>query len=1306
MKKQLWILLLALTMVFCLVAYAACDENPAEPTKYTLKYAANGGSGTVADESYAEGAEVTLKAANAFTAPEGKEFDGWLVDGAKKAAGDKIAMPAKDITVTAQWKNVTPPSVTLDKITATYYGTIEVGAQLDKSKLAVMAHYSDASQNKTVTGYTLGALDTSSAGEKTVTISYTEGGVTKTVDLKVTVVEVWVVTFKNGETVVSTVKVAKGQKLLLGQIPDAPADIPATQEFKGWFDGETQITVDTIISGNVTAVAKIEDKTVPVENWTVTFKNGENVVETVQVVKGQKLTAEQIPDAPAAPQGKEFDGWYIGEGASATKVTVDTAITGNVTANAKFVDSAPAVTPEAFVGIYDVVEDDEYNYLLIIALALDNKTLNVSWQPEDDDAIEATDVSLAIVEGKQQLTFVVVEGLGGGSEYYLVLESDGSLSLSIEGDTYEYVVSDHAEASQWTVTFNPNNAEEPETWTVKVDNGSVVAKPATDPTIESGKAFRYWADENGDEYDFATPVTADIELSAVYAWKVTFAAGEGATGSVEPVWIKMWSPLGITLPQATGLSNGDKVFAGWSDGATTYQPGDRFSGTGNVTLTAQWLEASSDYTLSFDVGSGEGTAPQAVQLAEGATTTLPDGTGISYEGRIFIGWSEGWKGTLLQAGSTYTMPNKNVTLQARWGIQITYKHGEHGTGADVVDVVDANLGKATLKAADTFTAADGYAFNGWQIVGGAEEDVYPAGDSLSVSQNVELVALWTEQHVALENNEQCYLILYPALECGYLDLSDEEQVWFSAEIVNSQLTVTLEDESSFKGIYDDAGLYIAITYGGKTYTFGTNQSIADYQGYWLGEISFNYCDYVYGWIDGNKIYLKEETYAADSYEIKLNRSGSKLVATFTVSSYEVTVTFNSDNEIAIVAKHKFYGSSESATFTKTALYNITYAVDASVFETGTAAPEAPAIDKVVGGRKATAPELAEIRGYRFLGWFAPDANEAFDFNTAISADITLTARWEKIINATVTFSIGNATDVVAPQAQQVPFEGKASVPDAASMAREGFRFDGWFLNGEKYDFDSQVVKDITLSAKWTVQYTVTYVRPEGVTGDIPENETVYEGDKYEFKTSSFVMEGYDFLGWKIGAGDALYVVGPSNYTVYNDLQLTPVFGTLYTNVNENDSIKTVILRTDSEKAYVGNYKYEYTYSKDTGLLVFPNYDGKEVTLIINEDNTFIQLDELAGVKFDSTTDGIQLVLDGKGGATLGENTQLTYELVYEENYFTGKQLVGIKLTIGDNTTQYALSKRQLGYNEYVITLNATITVDGTTYVFGSGSTPA
>ena len=70
---------------------------------YTVTFDANGGTGTMADVTGISG-EYTLPA-NGFTAPDGKQFKAWSVDGNEKAVGDKITVTA-DTTVTAIWEPI------------------------------------------------------------------------------------------------------------------------------------------------------------------------------------------------------------------------------------------------------------------------------------------------------------------------------------------------------------------------------------------------------------------------------------------------------------------------------------------------------------------------------------------------------------------------------------------------------------------------------------------------------------------------------------------------------------------------------------------------------------------------------------------------------------------------------------------------------------------------------------------------------------------------------------------------------------------------------------------------------------------------------------------------------------------------------------------------------------------------------------------------------------------------------------------------------------------------------------------------
>lgn len=102
--------------------------------------------------------------------------------------GTTFRMPAKDVTVTAEFEDkpvLESISVTEEPANTAY----TVGEALDLGDLEVTAHYSDGT-DAVVTGYTTEPAEGSTLeteGSVTVTVSYTEGGVTKTAEFTVTV---------------------------------------------------------------------------------------------------------------------------------------------------------------------------------------------------------------------------------------------------------------------------------------------------------------------------------------------------------------------------------------------------------------------------------------------------------------------------------------------------------------------------------------------------------------------------------------------------------------------------------------------------------------------------------------------------------------------------------------------------------------------------------------------------------------------------------------------------------------------------------------------------------------------------------------------------------------------------------------------------------------------------------------------------------------------------------------------------------------------------------------------------------------
>ena len=157
------------------------------------------------------------------------------------------------------------------------------------------------------------------------------------------------------------------------------------------------------------------------------------------------------------------------------------------------------------------------------------------------------------------------------------------------------------------------------------------------------------------------------------------------------------------------------------------------------------------------------------------------------------------------------------------------------------------------------------------------------------------------------------------------------------------------------------------------------------------------------------------------------------------------------------------------------------------------------------GDKATEPDAPTRDGYTFKGWWNGDTT--YDFAQPVTGDLTLTAHWEQNapVMHTVTFDTGDETITVP--AQQV--EDGMTVVQPDNPTRDGYRFDGWLLDGQPYDFATQVHGDITLTAAWTQLHTVTFdYAHDGMTGTqtIPDGETALRPADPE-------RDGWTFNGW-------------------------------------------------------------------------------------------------------------------------------------------------------------------------------------------------
>ena len=105
----------------------------------------------------------------------------------------------------------------------------------------------------------------------------------------------------------------------------------------------------------------------------------------------------------------------------------------------------------------------------------------------------------------------------------------------------------------------------------------------------------------------------------------------------------------------------------------------------------------------------------------------------------------------------------------------------------------------------------------------------------------------------------------------------------------------------------------------------------------------------------------------------------------------------------------------------------------------------------------------------------------------------------------VTFSDG-------VEAQKVKEGKKATIP--ADPIKEGYKFLGWFVGDDKFDFNKTITSDITLTAKWeeikveVKKYTIKFF----VNGEMVKDEVVEEG-KDATAPEPTEIEGAIFVNW-------------------------------------------------------------------------------------------------------------------------------------------------------------------------------------------------
>lgn len=294
---------------------------------------------------------------------------------------------------------------------------------------------------------------------------------------------------------------------------------------------------------------------------------------------------------------------------------------------------------------------------------------------------------------------------------------------------------------------------------------------------------------------------------------------------------------------------------------------------------------------------------------------------------------------------------------------------------------------------------------------------------------------------------------------------------------------------------------------------------------------------------------------------------------------------------------------------------------------------------------------------------------------------------------TVAFKSNGGTDV----ATQTVKAGDTAMYVATT--RVGYEFLGWYLDGEKYDFNTPVTRKITLIAKWKEkqntkkEYDVCFVTNGGTKISC---QTVLEGDT-AFKPTNPTKSCYNFDGWYT---DSNYRYQYNfNSKVYDDITLYAKWvdnGTcknkynVYFNSNGGTSVSSQYNILEGDTAYrpsnptkaCSRFIGWYTSSNLTNKYNFNNGVYKNMTLYAKwEDDGSCK--ETYRVKFDSnggSSISTQYVYDGDRAYEPSEPWRSGYRFIGW--YYNGSRFDFNKRIYRDYTLVAKWEKEDEKYNTY------------------------
>ena len=609
----------------------------------------------------------------------------------------------------------------------------------------------------------------------------------------------------------SNEKYVEDQKVNYGESAVKPSIDPTKEDynFSGWVIKGTNNKYD--FTSKVTKDIELESSFTAKPTYTVTFKIGNEVILTENVIEGHKATSKEAP----YKKGYLFDKWYSDEGLTVEN-NFDEKIMNNKIIYGKYNENKHTVT---------YMNEKEVYYTEEVLDRFTAKGPNTNPEKEgytfkyfSKDKKVAFDYSAEITEDTTlyavyEINKYTVTYINEGSEYHKEELTYGSKHEKIEdpfktGYTFigwyneneekvEYPITvtkditlhSKYEINKYTVTFNDEDRI-----TTKEVNYNAKVEPVTNQG-KTGYTFKYWSvEKGGEEYNFNTLVTENITLYAVYeinTYKVIFKNYDGSTLQEETLEYRSLPKYKGEAPTREKTKEYTYTFKGWDKEITEV--------TNNQEYIATYTETKNKYNVKFT--NYDGSILQEETLEYGALPVYKGEVPTREKTKEYTYTFKNWNKEITEVTdneiyiATYTeTKNKYTVIYMDRETEYTRKEVNYGeTVSEEVINKDHNI------------------YRGWTLEGNIYDFNTPVTNNITIKSSFELVESpiiestpieWTKENVkvTITTNHNDYSYMYKIDDGEYQNYNGEFTVDKNCTVIAKSIKENVESEVTTKEI--------------------------------------------------------------------------------------------------------------------------------------------------------------------------------------------------------------------------------------------------------------------------------------------------------------------------------------------------------------------------------------------------------------------------------------------------------------------------------------------------------------------------